>query len=1262
MSLNGEKVVIDIVANDNASKVFSQLANNIKKSLNNSGINKPININDKTLGIPTPSQAFGRLNDLQRKSKEIIANQNKINSLPLFPKSGDLSNLSLTPSSTTSASNLNKTADITDSTRPTNRFVGSNEFKDFTENPSSVKNASSIKSFSLNMGGLNTNALKVNDSLKSINKTMSGVNNTTKNFTRNAGNVTSSLSNGFKNASLEVQKTALANDRMSMSLLSMSNNGVSSMTSYGASLSRTQQIGNNMFNKTIDGINSCAYGFQQLSRMVTGIFGSMGLSGMVETAWKQATQRQTNMIYLTRRRGVQQARDMYNEIMNIVMELPGDDTFLTTILNQASARDLSMSVQNVKELGDAVSDYYIAAQSKGQLNFETQRELTSYILTGQTRMFTNSVLADEINLLKNKNTVHERSLALQQALQKTGYEGMGHYESAQNELEQTKGHFQKAFADLGEAITLVVQPILRVINDLDTLSGSKISQFLIATTFAVGGLFTALGLVGFILPFVRSGLQSVSEAQVFFNTVVNGGNTVNTMTNMLSGYINTLLGTSNALGISAMANASAKGIETESALGLAVGLSAENTAKLNAITSTGLMTAQEVSATATKNGMTMSTYLSNIQLDASTLAKVSDMVATIGLTDAEVQEMLATEGSTLAKMLETYEENASTVSKYANATATTWQTITQSISNKIIAMATPLLMAYTNEEIADITAKGLLSTITSILNAKNLQAIAISIRKAITKRIEALASWNNAQAEQVNTLATLKNTYENLVNAGSIAYKTTAKYLGTIASYVHALATDNETRAEVLDTMSKIANTIATLGLAGALAILNSTMLPIILTIGVIVGAIYLLIKGFELLGQAFGWWDSISGMFQAISDGINRIWNAFMNSAPIRGILQYFGDFFATIRDFITGIGKILGNIFNFGDTGSFDIVQSIINLFGKLGDIVMWVWNLLDDWSNSPLGIITWLNPLGILIFHLDEIGSLIEDVMDAWNSFAQSSEFQALSDSFNEVFTAIKEPFDEIGQVFGELMDAFGEIFGGDDPVGNGTEERINFIVEAFKVLATIIRVTIIPPLQFIALVIKTILTPIRVIISVVTYIVRLIGSVGTVTGNVISNIIGFIGYLLNPIQFVLDLATGIWNVIMSIGEAIKSIPILGDLLGGNEQDKDKNINEQRNKILETSRQAVQNSNIDPVKKQAMLDALNKENLTSTNVNNVKNMGQTYNNQNNQRQVIINQNFSEGAMPIDARNMTKKEAKKMFIGAFGYKKAMGSRGILR
>lgn len=1269
--MNAEQVVIDIIANDKTSQVFTSISNALN-SLNN--IKLSPKIQDTLKGVvdgvknttsSSPIKVGSEIQPISQTSLDEFVNNtatqlNKHNVDASKILSTTLGNTNLVPGKVSDAFGLT-------SNTLSNLDYANNSLQDVNKNTLTLGNSSRLLNSEFNSMGksVNSSLSKINDSL---NLTANTSNKSFGNFVPNVssasvgGDASSSLSSSYTDNLNNVNKRLVDIDKNTKEV--------------GKSSVNTWRNNNNALRTSVSSfhnmntmLSATASQFGVVGSAIAGVFGANGLSGMVEKMWSQATQRQTNMIYLMRRRGVKEASELYNEITDIVMELPGDDTFLTTILNQSAGMDKNLSVDKLRDLGSAITDYYIASKGKGELSNQIERDLRSYIYTGNTLGLRNSLLASEIDLLKNKNSVEERSVALQKALQNTGFAGMSGYESATNALEELKGHFQKAFADIGSVIIAVTQPILKLYNTLDTLFGSRISRGIILVSMAVIGFTSALAMMGFIIPLITRPFEAFGHGMTIMR---NFNNVVSASSSRFVGLKYVMLeamGIENAYEISVMQSASATGLFSEEVLVNAY-------AKANNIEVTEGLTLANIGQTESEllnnEAVLQNAIMQHFNCDETTASTIAKQYNTL----ANMESTYGLEGNSLAEIFNAQVTRLNTESKVENDVATTTNTgsiISNGLAQlKLVGVQLMVIgvgILHTSGLMSEAMASKLL-TLSVVEENEALMTQSVELGFNIGQRLlsiktkisEAFATLSETKAEEYNTMANFRNALSKIQNSLQNIYNTATEYLGATASFISASAKDNETRATIMGTISKYAHAIANLFLAGTNAILTSSMFPIIAVIGLIVGAVYLLIKGFEALGQAFGWWEDIGGMFKAIGDGINRMWNAFMNSAPIRGILQYFGDFFATIRDFITGIGKILGNIFNFGDTGSFDIVQTIINLFGKLGDIIMWVWNLLDDWSNSPLGIITWLNPLGILIFHLDEIGSLIEDVMDAWNGFVQSSEFQALSDSFNEVFTAIKEPFEEIWQVFSELMDAFGEIFGGDDPVGSGTQERINFLVEAFKVLATIIRVVVIPPLKLIAFLIKAILFPIKLVISAVTSIIRLIANVGNTTGNVIGSIIGFIGNLFFPMQSIFDLANGIHNVIINIGNAIKNIPILGDLLGGNEEDKNKNINEQQNKILETSRQAVQNSNLDPVKKQAMLDALNKENLTSTNVNNVKNMGQTYNNQNNQRQVVINQNFSEGAMPIDARNMTKKEAKKMFIGAFGYKKAMGSRGILR
>ena len=1124
------------------------------------------------------------------------------------------------------------------------------------------------------------------------------------------------------------------------------------------------------FGSISSGLQSASMGFFQLGHVITSVFGSMGLMGMVEQAWTQAVQRQTNMIYLTMQRGKDEAQSMYNEIMQVVMRLPGDDTFLTTILNQASARDPTMTAEDVKILGDAIADYNIAAQSKGQLNFETQRELTSYILTGQTRMFTNSVIADEINLLKNRNTVHERSIALQEALNKTGYEGMAHYNSAQNALETTKGHFVKAFADLGSMSLPVVEQILDIYNALDLFTDNKISAGIISITFALGGLLTVLGTIGFTLQPIQQGMSALGAGASILAKGLSSDSLKESLKNDLITHLGMIFGLDNGLGFTELVTTGYSRARNDNELEKFLdmtGLSKKNANLFDKLVTSGLMTGEDVLLASMKEGKSIDELMTSFKLvgyeDETGNFPIIDMMADSGFSYATIEKLINSKNTpyeSFRDVAEFYDQNKGITKEFAEKQrdivfempdfAKFSEPIAEKLGRKYI-MDDEVLDSL--EESNKLTSIGIvLNNIFSISNLKKIGtvvregvvqstnnvfkeiALALGVEEkelqdaqisttiklistkvweigtkikeiAVTKmdtfatKLNSIAKGETTIVQEFGIVATILETLAKfglitvttgesaaeVVNAGTKVVNTGATLLNAGSEFLLARAREQNTKslllessAESQNTKEKIKNTIAGMseGIMGKFkSIIGNArnllsagfskgwskilgigveLAPIVTVVLEITAVVLLLVEAINLLGRVMGWWTSFKTMFEAIRDGISRIFNAFKNSEPIRNFVSYFTNFFATLRDFITGIGKIIGNIFNI-NVGRFDIVQTIINMFGKLGDVLMWVWGIVNRWSNSPFGIITWLNPLGILIFHLDEIGSLIEDIMDGWNAFVQSSSFDEVSKALSDAFNEIKEPFDEVREAFGELIDALVELFPGGTE-SKGTQDRINFIASIFKGIASIIKNVIVPALRAVAFIVRRILTPVIIIIRLVTGVVRFINSI-------VHNGVGFLNMLMSPVTFLFNILGGVKNTIDDIIDAIRRIPIIGGMLVGNDNSKqESNSKILREKVLANTKKVVQNANIDPVKKKAMIDALSNPNLTSHNVHDVKTMGGSYTSQNNQKHVVINQHFAEGSMPIDARNMTKKEAKQMFIGAFGYKKAMGSRGILR
>lgn len=995
----------------------------------------------------------------------------------------------------------------------------------------------------------------------------------------------------------------------------------------------------NSFEKVNTLLASMSTQFGNISTAIAGIFGANSLSGMIEKMWTGATERQTNMLFLMHQKGVDQANQYYDEIMNIVTQLPGDDTFLTNILNMTSALDDSIDIDNLREMGQAITDYYIASTMKGELPFETERDIRKYLTTGETRPLNNSLLANEIDLLKDRNTILERGQALQEALDKNGFSGMSGYESATNELEEFKGHFQKAFSDIGGIITSVTQPLMKFYNTLDRLLDSRLSQGVILLAVAFIGLFSALSLGSLMLMMVTRTIQIVGElnsiiAELRVLTVQAGG-----AKQFLAAVTADLVGVEGAELAIRTGNIPLIISETY------------NTIKLNI--------AKRLNIEVNK-GETVSL----LALFGASLNVVKTKVLQIGITIKNI----------IFGVQETAVKDALRITETYETLVAQGENLTKLEQNILLGQQNVLLAANIRAKLSGIKVK-ITSTLHTIYETtvEILRTVATEkstfsdLKNIVVKQLRNHQSLKTITYTLKEIKVTLTNAYGSMKEAGAELFKVFVKgnlnaitSEGIVIKILEAIAvtgvisvTVTDAGVQILDATGKEINTVATLGLTVATGLLSGAMALLEAPIVAITVAILGVVVIVEKLGEAFGWWEGFSEMVGAIADGVNRLWGAFINSEPIQGIIQYFTDFASVIQYLWESILGFFSILFGWGeDTGTLDIIQSIIDAFGALGGAIKWVWNLLDDFSNSPLGIITWLNPLTILIFHLDEIGSLFEDIGDAINRFLDTPEFEALSDAFNDIVTSIQEPFQEIWDLIQEILSIFGEIFGtGEDPEGNGTEDRINGLVEAFKILANVIRILLIP-LRLIGLVIKAILTPIRILLTVI----RAIGEAIKWVTNGVDLFGAAWAAILAPLTNAYNFLKTIYDIIVGITNAIKNSPI-GKLFGWDkDNDDDDKPSDKYAKQFDPEHQYKQYNKYVPIYDET------RRKLTGNDVNNINNLGRTYNNTDNQRQVVINQNFSEGSMPIDARNMTKKEAKQMFIGAFGYNRSVGSKGILR
>ena len=1004
-----------------------------------------------------------------------------------------------------------------------------------------------------------------------------------------------------------------------------------SMTGFGDRISSAGSQANMTFTQMAERMDNFHVGLNRVTNAMTGLFGTMGLWGMAHESWMFSTQRQTNQIYLSMRRGTDEARQMYNEIQNIVMELPGDDTFLTTILTQASGRDMAMSIENVRDLGDAVADYYVGATAKGQLSYETQRELTSYILTGETRMFTNSILADEIDLLKNKNTVTERANALQEALNKTGFEGMAHYESATNAMEEFKGHFQKAFADLGSWSLPVIQLILGLYNALDSLAGNGlISAGLISIATGIALVTTALGTIGFITPMVNEGVRSLVLFGQGVRNIREGFSDLGAI-GFFRNHIRGLVDETTEL-ITPLREMTKLTSATQAGLGfnfdtmtsapmweLENGAILTNTElKLQNLIATTRLEERELALMITQEGVTYEQYLNNVGLDANTMAKLSNVAQTMEMSEAELLNLAVTSDMTTAEFLETLEVNYNSIEKDLNTTSTilnadaefmsgtatdvsTFAKIRNSASKIFNTVVTYLLgeaiivesgavvngTVVTTEDI--IVRQGGLFTRISETVQRIWHTIAV-YDETVSVSINTEATANEVIAKNLNITATLRNVYATISEAVSKRISANAT-LRQIINSLRKIATDvwemiSATAlafAEEMLAIIKGEEAVTTGLLAGANILLAGSIEAVKIALGPI-GALFdaiglsmyailaiigAIVGGFMLLTNTGGSLDFLKGIFGDLWNSIQRIWDAFVNSEPVQQIITTFQNLWYTLETLFNFLGSIGGGLWELV-FGVDDGSSSGFDLLGVILEIV----GAIGDF-------IYWLSPLGEILSIFDAIGSAIAWVLDTWNEFVDTPEMQSLIEAFQEVRIMFGEAFGELFEAFSELWDALteiGEAFSSvfEDDSTDEARESVNVLLELLKTLAWIIEVVVVPQLKMVA---------------------------------------GTVKIIADGVKWVADGVN--W------------------LTGGGEENNPNNTNS---------------------------GYYSSQGMTPYNYSQSSNMTQAYNyNTANQSRTVINY-FNEGSVQADARNMSAKDVQALFTGAFGYNKARGTQGIIR
>ena len=252
-------------------------------------------------------------------------------------------------------------------------------------------------------------------------------------------------------------------------------------------------------------VQGIASSFDMVSSAITGVVGGLGLASMATEAWEGATEKQTNQLLLARKYG-DDAKSIVKDINDAVRDTPGDDSFLTSMLSNASLQ-AKMTKDDLEDMAKAIADYSIMSQAAGSSLFETQGEIRNYLMTGETGRMKDTALAPYLDQLENASDVTERVKILNQALAELGYKDASGLESAANSMETFKGTMQQALTNVGETFLPIIQKILDGFLSLDDMLGGNLSTGLVIVGGGLAALTTGAGVLGATLPAITSGFD-----------------------------------------------------------------------------------------------------------------------------------------------------------------------------------------------------------------------------------------------------------------------------------------------------------------------------------------------------------------------------------------------------------------------------------------------------------------------------------------------------------------------------------------------------------------------------------------------------------------------------------------------------------------------------------------------------------------------------------------------------------------------------------
>ena len=256
------------------------------------------------------------------------------------------------------------------------------------------------------------------------------------------------------------------------------------------------------------GLSQAKTGFSELKRNVDEV----AIAG---------TQMEQNFAFLSMNEGTEKAKKDMQQINDIVASMPGDDNTMRSVLSTAQALGNNLKPGEMEAATKTMADYMAGSATMGKMAAESQQDIMKYLLDGNTaELERGSIVASQIDKLKEATTFQERQVAMQEVLNELGYGGIASQDTMLNKQAEWEGMIYNSKSALSSMWLDAEKGAMDFILKLNEGSNGLLGMGIVAGQMVAGPMTELLGGIGQVATGIKS-LRDVYKDLTVMETIAN---------------------------------------------------------------------------------------------------------------------------------------------------------------------------------------------------------------------------------------------------------------------------------------------------------------------------------------------------------------------------------------------------------------------------------------------------------------------------------------------------------------------------------------------------------------------------------------------------------------------------------------------------------------------------------------------------------------------------------------------------------------------